>query len=85
MRYFAIVLILAFGGCGSLDIYEGARSAPEAFYMIKKGSEQMNDKAVGKNPYDFDPDYRMVYCARGDMQYWSNEATCVAEKGKPQG
>ena len=53
--------------------------------MIKKGSEQMNDKAVGKNPYDFDPDYRMVYCARGDMQYWSNEATCVAEKGKPQG
>ena len=45
----------------------------------------MSDKAVGKNPYDSDPDYRMVYCARGGMQYWSTEATCLAEKGKPQG
>ena len=66
MRIFAVVLVLALGGCGSLDIYEGARSAPEAFYFIKKGSGQMSDEAVGKNPYDFDPDYRMVYCARGE-------------------
>ena len=34
MRYFAVVLMLAPGGCGNLDIYEGARSAPEAFYYI---------------------------------------------------
>lgn len=85
MRYLAIVAMLALEGCGTLDIYEGARSAPEAFYFIKKGSNLMSDEAVGKNPYDFDPDYRMVYCARSGMQYWSTEATCVAEKGKPQG
>ena len=77
--------MLAPGGRGSLDIYEGARSAPEAFYYIYKGSGRMSDKAAGKNPYDFEPDYRMVYCTRGDMQYWSNEATCVAEKGKLKG
>jgi hypothetical protein len=85
MRYCVVGLLLALAGCGSLEIYEGARSAPEAFYFIKKGSNLMSDKDVGKNPYDFDPDYRMVYCARGGMQYWSTEATCVAEKGKPQG
>lgn len=85
MRFLAVTLLLALAGCGSLDIYDGARSASEAYYYIKKGSNMMSDEAVGKNPYDFDPDYRMVYCARGEMQYWSTEATCVAEKGKPQG
>ena len=85
MRYCAVVLMLALGGCGSVDVYDGARSASEAVYFFKKGSGLMSDKAVGKNPYDSDPDYRMVYCARGGMQYWSTEATCLAEKGKPQG
>lgn len=86
MRFFlAMALLLTLVGCGSLEIYEDARSAPEAFYYIKKGSNLMSGEAVGKNSYDFDPDYRMVYCARGAMQYWSTEATCVAEKGKPQG
>ena len=45
----------------------------------------MSDKAAGKNPYDFEPGYRMVSCTRGGMQYWSTEATCVTEKGKLKG
>lgn len=85
MRFCVVALLLALGGCGIVDVYDNARSAPEAFYFIKKGSNMMNEKAVGKNPYDFDPDYRMVYCERGGKRYWSTEATCAAEKGKPHG
>ena len=84
MRYCAVVVMLALGGCGSLDVLEEARSIPEAFYFLDKESNLLSDETVGKNPYDFDPVYRMVYCKRGNMQYWSTEATCLAEKGKPQ-
>ena len=84
MRYCAVVVMLALGGCGSLGVLEEARSGPEALHFLKKESNLLSDKALGKNPYDFDPNYRMVYCARDNMQYWSTEATCLAEKGKPQ-
>ena len=84
MRYGFIAMVMALGGCGSLEAYDNARSFDEAFWYIKKGSNEMTKAAVGKNPYDFDPAYRMVYCARDGIQYWSTEATCLAEKGEPK-
>ena len=85
MRKLTLAFVLALGGCGSIESYESARSMPEMFYHFHKESGLLSEKAVGKNPYDFDPEYRMVYCARGGMQYWSTEATCLEEKGEPQG
>lgn len=84
MRYGLIALLLALGGCGGMEAYDNARSFDEAFWYIKKGSNQMTDEAVGKNPYDFNPQYRMVYCARDGMRYWSTEAACLEDEGEPK-
>lgn len=84
MRYGLIALVLALGGCGSLEAYDNARSFDEALWYIRKGTNQLSEDALGKNPYDFNPAYRMIYCAKGRMQYWSTEATCLEEKGEPQ-
>jgi len=82
MRYCVVALLLMLGGCGTAEVSDDARSVSEAYYMFKKSSGLVGEKALGKNPYDSNPQYRMVYCEKGGMQHWSSEAACLEAKGK---
>ncbi len=83
MRICLAIVLLALGGCGTSDAYDNARSLSEAFYHFDKNSGLKSDKAVGKNPYDNDPRYKMTYCQIGDLQHWSTVNACEEAKGKP--
>lgn len=84
MRYCLVAGLMMLGGCGSMDAYDDARSVSEVIYFLERDNGLLNKDAVGENPYDNDPRYKMVYCQVGDLQYWSTVATCMESDGKPQ-
>ncbi len=84
MRYCLLVVLFALGGCGSVDAYDNARSASEMFYLFKANNGIPSKEAVGNNPYDNDPRYRMAYCKIGKQQHWSSVAACQEKSGEPQ-
>lgn len=85
MRYCLIAALFVVGGCGSVESYDSARSLSETIYFLEKHNGLLSEDAVGENPYDNDPQYKMVYCQSGNIQYWSTEAACIKSDGKPQG
>ena len=83
MRYVLAVALFALAGCGSIEAYDNARSVSEVFYIFKKDNGLVSKEKVGRNPYDDNPEYKMVYCAKDGFQYWSTEAACLDAGYKP--